>query len=131
MVRNLCFRGTTTAPLPIRYEKFDLHKVELLRGYGLPILGTPLQTSNDLRLYYNTITALGFERGGNGITLEEYRANHFDLVFDLTATREASKSLTLSRIDRSRHNIEIVFQQSVTRSGRTILNWGTIQLIFH
>ena len=96
MVRNRLFRGTTMALTPFSYEKFDLQKVELLRGNGLPIAGTPLDTSNDTRLFYTTITALGFERGGNGITLEDYQDNHFYLVFDLTTTtREASKSLTL------------------------------------
>ena len=95
MVRNRFFRGTTTASTPFSYEKFDLQKVELLRGNGLPIAGTPLETSNDTRLFYNTIPALVFERGGNGITLEDYQDNHFYLIFDLTSTREASKSLTL------------------------------------
>ena len=94
MVRNRFFRGTTTASTPFSYEKLDLQKVELLRGNGSPIAGTPLDTSNDTRLFYNTITDLGFERGGNGITLQDYQDNHFYLVFDLT-TREASKSLTL------------------------------------
>ena len=55
----------------------------------------PLDTSNDTRLVDITITALGFQRGGNGTTLEEYQDNHFHLVFDLTSTREASKTLTL------------------------------------
>ena len=95
MVRNRFSRGTTTASTPFSYEKFDLQKVELLRGNGLPIAGTPLDTSNDTRLFYNTMTALGFERGGNGITLEDYQDNYFYLVFDLISTREASKSLTL------------------------------------
>ena len=44
MVRNRFFRGTTTASTPFSYEKFDLQKVELLRGNGLPIAGTPLDT---------------------------------------------------------------------------------------
>ena len=79
MVRNRFFRGTTTASTPFSYEKFDLQKVELLRGHGLPIAGTPLDTSNDTRLSHNTITALGFEGGGNGITLEDYQDNHFYL----------------------------------------------------
>ena len=95
MVRNRFFRGATTASTPFSYEKFDLQKVELLRGNGLPIAGTPLNTSNDTRLFYNVITALGFERGGNGVALEDYQDNHFYLVFDLTSTTEASKSLTL------------------------------------
>ena len=94
MVRNRFFRGTTTASTPFSYEKFDLQKVELLRGNGLPIAGTPLDLSNDTRLFYNTITALEFERGGNGNTLEDYQDNHFYLVFALTSTGEASKSLT-------------------------------------
>ena len=68
MVRNRFFRRTTTASTPFSYGKFDLQKVELVRGNGLPIAGTPLDTSNDTRLFYNTKTALGFERGGNGIT---------------------------------------------------------------
>ena len=95
MVRNRFFRGTTLASTPFRYEKFSLQKVELQRGNGLPIAGTPLDTTNNSRLYYNVITALGFERSGNGITLDEYEDNHFFLVFDLTSTREARKSLTL------------------------------------
>ena len=95
MLRNRFFRGTTLASTPFRYEKFSLRKVELQRGNGLPIAGTLLDTTNNSRLYYNVITALGFERSGNGITLDEYEDNHFFLVFDLTSTRGASKSLTL------------------------------------
>ena len=95
MVRNRIFRGTTLASTPFRYKKFSLQKVELQRGNGLPIAGTPLDTTKTSRLYYNVITALGFERIGNEITLDEYEDNHFFLVFDLTSTREANKSLTL------------------------------------
>ena len=95
MVRNRYFRGTTTASTPFSSEKFDLQKVESLRGNGLPIAGTPLDTLNDTRLVYNIITPLGFEPDGNSITLEDYQDNHFYLVFDLTSTREASKSLKL------------------------------------
>ena len=83
-----------TASTPFSYEKFDLQKVELLTGNGSPIAGTPLDTSNDTCRFFNTTTAVGFEHVGNGITLEDYEDNHFYLVFDLTSTREASKSLT-------------------------------------
>ena len=106
MVRNRLFSGTTTASTPFSYEKFDLQKVKLLRGNGLPKGGTPLDTSNDTRLFYNTITALGFERGGNDITLEDYQDNHFYLVFDLTSSIEASKSL--------------IFFPDLTRAGITL-----------
>ena len=84
-----------TASTAFSYEKFHLQKVEILRGNGLPIAWTPLDTSNGTRLFYNTITALGFELGCNGITLEDYRDNHFYVVFDLTSTRKAGKSFTI------------------------------------
>ena len=56
--------------------------------------GTPLDTPNDKRLlqFHNSFE---FERGGNGDFLEDCQDNHFELVFVLTSTREASKSLTL------------------------------------
>ena len=95
MVPNRYFRGTSTASTPCSYEYFDLQKVELLRGNCSPIEGTPLGTSNDTRLFYNTITAFGFEGGGKDITLEDYQDNHSYLVFDRTSTREAIKSLKL------------------------------------
>ena len=44
MVRNRFFRGATTASTLFRYEKFDLQRVELHRGNGLPIAGTPVDT---------------------------------------------------------------------------------------
>ena len=56
---------------------------------------TPLDTSNNVRVYYNTITGFGFAKIGNGIKLQDFHENPFFLVSDLTSTEEASKSLTL------------------------------------
>ena len=95
MVRNKYFRGSTVECTPFRYKKFQLSKVEIQRGNGVPIAGTPINTTSNTRLYYNTVCALGFERGGNGIEMADFEDNHFFLVFDLTSSREASKSLTL------------------------------------
>jgi len=95
MVRNSHFRGTTIASTPFSYGTFGLQKVEIQRGNGVPIAGTPMDTGNGTRLYYNTISALGFNRSGNGILMQDFEDNHFILVFDLTSTREASKSFTL------------------------------------
>ena len=132
MVRNRYFRGTTNASTPFGYKNFDLNKVELLRGNSLPFAGTPLDTQNDTRLYYNTVAALGFERSGNKITLEDCQANHFYLMFDLTSTTEACKSLApFFQIDQSRHNLENVFQRRLTRRGSTNFNWRTIHSNFH
>ena len=72
-----------------------MQRVAIQHGNGLPLAGTPLDTSNNVRLYYNTITGLGFAKSGNGIKLEDFDENHFFLVFDLISTEEASKSLTL------------------------------------
>ena len=95
MVRNSHFRGTTIALTPFSYGKLDLQKVEIQRGNGLSIAGTPMDTGNGTRLCYNTISALGFNRSGNGILMQDFEDNHFILVFDLTSMREASKSFTL------------------------------------
>ena len=95
MVRNSHFRGTTIASTPFSYGKFGLQKVEIQRGNVVPLAGTPMDTGNGTRLYYNTISALGFNRSGNGILMQDLEDNHFILVFDLTSTREASKSFTL------------------------------------
>ena len=95
MVKNSLFRSTPLNHSPFAYQKFSLERVELQRGNGVPLAGTPLNTNNNTRLYYNTITALGFGKSGNGIKLEDFEDNHFFLVFDLTSTEEASKSLTL------------------------------------
>ena len=95
MVKNSLFRSTPLNESPFSYQKFNLQRVEIQRGNGVPLAGTPLDTTNNVRLYYNTITALGFTQKSNGISLEDYTDNHFFLVFDLTSTEEASKTFTL------------------------------------
>ena len=95
MVKNSLFRSTALNYSPFSYQKFDLQRVEIQRGNGVPLAGTPIDTSNNVRLYYNTFTALGFNKNGNGIKLEDFEDNQFFLVFDLTSTGEASRSLTL------------------------------------
>ena len=94
MIANAKFRGGSLATDPFHYIKFGLTRVEISRGNGLPIAGTPVDTRNNTRLYHNTLTALGFKNGGNGIELDDFD-DHFMLTFDLTSSQEASKSLTL------------------------------------
>ena len=95
MVKNSLFSRTPLNHSPFSYQKFRVQRVEIQRGNGVPLAGTPLDTSNNVRLYYNTITGLGFAKSGNGIKLEDFDENQFFLVFDSTSTEEASKSLTL------------------------------------
>ena len=93
MIANSNFRGSLPTD-PFHYIKFGLTRLEISRGNGLPIAGTPVDTRNNTRLYHNTLTALGFKNGGNGIELDDFD-DHFKLSFDLTSSQEASKSLTL------------------------------------
>ena len=95
MVKNSLFRSTPLNHSPFSYQNFGVQRVEIQRGNGVPLAGTLLDTSNNVRFYYNTITGLGFAKSGNGMKFEDFDENHFFLAFDLTSTEEASKSLTL------------------------------------
>ena len=100
---------------PFAYKKFGLEKVEIQRGNGVSLAGTPLDTKSSTRLYYNTISSLGFTKNGNGIDLEDFEANHFFLVFDLTSTEEASKCLTLfPELTGSSLTIKLYFSKALT-----------------
>ena len=82
---------------PLHYQPFGLQRLEITRGNGVPIPGTPLDVRNGrMRAYYKTICSLGFSSGckGNGIVWGNFE-DHFVFVFDLTSTRESSNSLTL------------------------------------
>ena len=93
MVANKDFRGSRASD-PFHYKKYDMSRVELLRGNGVPIAGTPVDTRDNARIYHNSLSALGFKNGGNGIALDDF-CDHFVLVFDLTSSQEASKTLTV------------------------------------
>ena len=79
---------------PFSYQKFGVQRVKIQLGNRVPLAGMPLNTSNNVRLSYKTITALGFTKSGNRRRLEDFEDNHFILVFDLTSTEEASTNLT-------------------------------------
>ena len=89
MVRNKFFRGSTIECTPFQYKKFQLSKIETQRGNGVPIAGTPIDTTK------NTICAFDFTKGGNGIEVSDFEENHSFLVFDLTSSREAGKAPSL------------------------------------
>ena len=79
MVNNSLFRSKPFNETPFSYQKVNLQLVEIQRGNGVPLAGTPLDTTNIVRSYYNTITALGFREKSNEIKLEDYEDNHFFL----------------------------------------------------
>ena len=95
MVRNKFLRGSKIECTPFQYKSFQLSKIDIQRRNGVPIAGTPIDTTKNTRLFYNTICALGFTKGGNGIEMNDFEENHYFLVFDLTSSREAGKAFTL------------------------------------
>ena len=58
IVKSNFFRGLTIECTPFRYTKFSLSKVEIQRGIGVPIAGTPIRTTNAHVVF---ATPLGFE----------------------------------------------------------------------
>ena len=76
MVRNRFFRGATFENTPFNYQKFQQSKIEFQHGNGVPIAGTPVDTTKNTRLFYNTICALGFARDGNGIEITNFEEKH-------------------------------------------------------
>ena len=73
---------------PFNFHKFDLEQIYIYRN-DLPVADSPISTSDDKRLYFNTISDLAYIDNGHGISLTEYPIQ-FIMVFDLTSTQQAS-----------------------------------------
>ena len=88
MATNQAYLGTNCNN-PFHYKKFNLSQIVVYRN-GQPIVQTPVSTTFNHRIDFNNLDALDFlDKGGHGITLDNYH-NHFFLLFDLTSTQEAS-----------------------------------------
>ena len=138
-VKNLLFRRTTLKYSPFSYQKFNLQRVEIQRGNGVPLAGTPMDTSYNacwailkVRLWYNTVTAFGLNENRNGIKLEDLEDNHFFLVFDLTTTEEASRSLTLlpELIGGERLTLKLHFSTALENAIELFLNGERFNQLF-
>ena len=118
MTTNEQFRGTRNADA-FPYKPFGLQRLEITRGNGVPVPGSPLDMRNGkIRAYYNTICSLGFAagKGGNGIAYKNFD-DHFVLVFDLTSSREASKSLTLfPELTGGSLTLKLTFEQQLEQT---------------
>ena len=76
---------------------------------GLPIAGTPISTSDNKRIYYNTLEALDFVlNNGHGISLLKYD-NHYNMAFDLTSTQEASHAFIHPELSNCTISVELKF----------------------
>ncbi len=89
MNTNAAFGGSNDTN-PFNYQKFDLARIILSRN-GIPIAGTPIDTADNKRMYFDSLKALAFGKDSHGIKLSEF-SNHYVLVFDMTTTLEASHS---------------------------------------
>ena len=86
MATDQAYLGTNRTNT-FHYQKVNSSQIDVYKN-GQPIVGTPVSTTFDHRICFNTLEALDFlEKGGHGITLGNY-PNHFILAFDLTSTQE-------------------------------------------
>ncbi len=119
MNTNAAFTGTLDTN-PFHYQRFGLRCVKLFRE-GSAVGCTPLKTDPDYtRAYYNTIKALGLEGGGHAISLKDY-ADHFILVFTLTADLQANDNVTRPELTGGRIRLELEFNEGIKQPIELIL----------
>jgi hypothetical protein len=106
MNTNIAF-GASNVGNPFHYQKLGLRAITIYRN-GIPIVGTPMDTTDDRRIYFNSLSALAFGRLSHGITLAQY-PNHYIMVFDLTSTLEASHEFIHPELTNSSISIELSF----------------------
>ena len=96
---------------PFNFRKFDLDQIYIYRN-DLSVADSPISTSNDKRLYFNTISDLAYIDNGPGISLTDY-PNHFIMVFDLTSTQQASHDFIHPELTNSSIYIEMKFSAAL------------------
>jgi len=106
MNTNTAF-GASNVSNPFNYQKFRLRSITVYRN-GIPIAGTPLETEDNKRAYFNGLTFLAFGRLSHGIPITQFE-NHYILVFDLTSTLEASHEFIHPELTNSSIGIDMSF----------------------
>ena len=93
---NEAYLGTNRTN-PFHYLKFGLNEIIVYRN-ALPIAETPISTTDNKRIYCNTLEAHDFVLNtSHGISLANYD-NHYNMPFDLTSTQEASHDFIHSEL---------------------------------
>ena len=107
MATNQAYLGTNRTN-PFHCQKFNLSQFFVYRK-GQTIVGTPVSTTFNHRIFFNTLEALDFiDKGGDGITLDNY-PNHFILAFDLTSTQEASHDFIHPELTNCSISVQLTF----------------------
>ena len=100
---------------PFHYQQFRLNQVTIYCN-GQPIVGSPIATTFNHRIYYNTADALDFlEKNGHGIKLSDY-ANHFIMAFDLTSTQEASHDFLHPELTDCSISVDLQFADALANN---------------
>ena len=96
---------------PFHFQKFDLAQTFIYCN-GLPVADSPISTTDNKRLYFNTISDLAYIDNGHGISLSDY-PNHFLMVFDLTSTQQASHNFIHPELTNCYISIELKFSAAL------------------
>ena len=110
MNSNEAFLGNSRQN-PFNFLKFELEQIYIYRN-ALPVAGSPISTSDDKRLYFNTTSDLAHFDNGHGISLTDY-PNHFIMVFDLTSNQQASHDFMHPELTNSPISIELKFSAAL------------------
>ena len=93
---------------PFRYQKFGLNEIIVHRNV-LPIAETPISTSDNKLIYYNTLEALDcVSNTSHGISLASYDYLYI-MAFDLTSTQEASHNFIHPELTNCTISVELKF----------------------
>ena len=98
--------GTNTANLFL-YQKFGLREITIYRN-GFATAETTISTTDNKKLYYNSMSALAYLENGHGIPLSEF-ANNYIMAFDLTSTRGATHYFIHPELTNSSLSVELKF----------------------
>ena len=107
MSSNTAYLGTNRTN-PFHYQKLKLNEIIVYRN-SLPIAGTPVSTTDNKRIYYNTLEALDFVfNNSHGVKLANYH-NHYIMAFDFTSTQEASHDFIQPELTNCIISVELKF----------------------
>ena len=107
------FIGTNIAN-PFHYQKFDLREITIYRN-GYATAGTPMSTTDNKRLYYNSMSALAYVENGHGIPLSGF-ANNYLMVFDLTSTQEVTHDFIHPELTKPSLSVELKFDAALAHN---------------
>ena len=119
MVPETSFSGNFETN-PFHFRLMDLETVRFDREGSLVGATSLHLNDNVVRSYYQSLKALGFEHGGNGITHGNFE-KHFCLVFKLTADYHIEDNTIRPELTGARLGLELKFPKATTDPLRFIL----------